>query len=125
MADIKETTEKKAKEVKKTPVEKKKTPAIKDAAMAYAVLAEPWITEKTHSAMANNKYSFKVVLSATKKQVKKAVEGLYSVTVEKIAITNIHSKKRNYGRYEGTKAAIKKATVTIKEGQSIEIFKGA
>lgn len=125
MAKIIEKIEEKKEVVKKSQTEKKKNSIVKDASLAWSVLIEPWITEKTHSAMANNKYTFKVTKIATKKQVKKSIEALYSVEVEKIAITNIHSKKRNYGRYTGTKSAIKKAIITIKNGQSIEIFKGA
>jgi large subunit ribosomal protein L23 len=97
----------------------------KSANMAYAILVEPWITEKTHSAMAQNKYTFKIRRDSDKKKVKKAIEDLYSVKVEAISIINIAAKKKNFGRHIGVKAAIKKAIVTISKGQSIEIFKGA
>lgn len=113
------------KTAKKTKADKRKPAAIKEAEAAYAVLVEPWITEKTHTAMANNRYTFKVALKAGKKAVKRAIEGLYSVTVEKVAITNMPAKRKNYGRHAGKRSAIKKATVTVKEGQSIELFKGA
>jgi large subunit ribosomal protein L23 len=97
----------------------------KSAILAYAVLVEPWITEKTHSAMAMNKYTFRIRKEADKKKVKKAIEDLYSVKVENISIINIGAKKKNFGRHVGMKSAIKKAIVTISKGQSIEIFKGA
>jgi large subunit ribosomal protein L23 len=122
MAVDKEKKAKKEPAVKKTT---KKAALPKDAQLAYGVLLEPWITEKTHAAMGDNKYAFKVALDANKKTVTKAVEGLYGVSVEKVAIVNIHSKKRNYGRYVGKKSAIKKAIVTVKEGQSIELFRAA
>lgn len=99
--------------------------AAEHADIAYKVLVEPWITEKTHAAMAINKYAFRVVRTATKQQVTKAIEGLYKVKVEKIAMVNIQAKKKAYGRYMGKKAAIRKAIVTLKEGDKIELFQGA
>jgi len=131
MAVVEEKTEKdiSADEiVKKAKTEKpakKKTVVIKNAGVAYAVLLEPWITEKSHAAMAHNRYTFKVVLKASKKQVKKAIEGLYGVTVERVAITNMPAKRKSTGQHTGTRSVIKKAVVTVKEGQSIELFKGA
>jgi large subunit ribosomal protein L23 len=114
------------KAVKKVVAEKKeKVEAAQHSDIAYRVLSEPWITEKTHKAMADNKYTFKVIRSATKKQVKLAIEGLYSVKVEKVSVVNIKPKKKAYGRHEGTKQGFKKATVTLKEGDKIELFQGA
>jgi len=131
MAVVEQKTEKDVsaeeivKQAKTEKATKKKVVAIKNADVAYAVLAEPWITEKSHAAMSINRYTFRVVSGANKKQVKKAVEGLYGVTVEAVAITNIPPKKKNFGRHVGQRSAIKKAVVTVKEGQSIELFKGA
>ena len=105
---------------------KKETSIItKHANIAYRVLIEPWITEKTHAAIADNKYTFKVIRSATKMETKKAIEGIYNVKVEKVTVVNIKAKKRAYGRHEGTKSGFKKATVTLKEGDKIEFFQGA
>lgn len=120
-------TEEKAqpkKATKKAVAVKKEAPvqAAKHADIAYKVLVEPWVTEKTHAAMANNKYTFKVVKSATKSQVKKAIEGLYKVNVEKVAVVNVLPKKRAYGRHEGTISGFKKAILTLKAGDKIEFF---
>jgi len=93
--------------------------------VACNVLVEPWITEKTHRAAADNKYTFKVSGNATKKQVKLAIEGMYKVHIEKIATVNVLAKKKAYGRYMGMKSAIRKATVTLKKGDKIELFKTA
>ncbi|MEI8344347.1 MAG: 50S ribosomal protein L23 [Candidatus Moraniibacteriota bacterium] len=93
--------------------------------MAYRVLVEPWITEKSHAGLSENKYVFRITKDATKQQVKKAIEGFYKVKVEKVAVLNSIAKKRVYGRFEGTKAALKKAVVTLKEGDKIELFQGA
>ncbi|MDD5463896.1 MAG: 50S ribosomal protein L23 [Candidatus Moranbacteria bacterium] len=113
------------KTVKKAADKKEVIVAAKNSDVAYRVLTEPWITEKTHKAMADNKYTFKVIHSATKKQVKLAIEGMYSVKVEKVSVVNIKSKKKAYGRHMGTKAGFKKATVTLKQGDKIELFQGA
>lgn len=127
------TEEKKAKASEKTTVKKvvKKTAAAKKEVLntehsniAFKVLVEPWITEKTHKAIAENKYTFKVVKNATKKQVKLAIEGMYKVKVEKISVINVLPKKKAYGRHMGKISGFKKATLTLKEGDKIELFQG-
>lgn len=112
---------------KKVEAVKKETAivAAQHADIAYKVLVEPWVTEKTHRAMADNKYTFKVIKSATKAQVKKAIEGMYKVKVEKVTVVNVLAKKKAYGRHEGTIAGFKKATLTLKKGDKIEFFQGA
>lgn len=97
----------------------------KNSEIAYRVLVEPWVTEKTHSMMSMNKYVFKVAKGASKTEVKNAVEGLYGVKVEKMAIVNISDKAKYFGRHKGTKSGFKKAVITVKEGDSIELFQGA
>jgi large subunit ribosomal protein L23 len=128
MAAIEEKKENNSvKEVLKKSSSKKEEKVIiaENAEIAYKVLVEPWITEKSHAAISDNKYTFKVNGNATKKQVKIAIKGIYGVTVEKIAIVNVHSKRKSYGRYEGAKSGFKKATVTLKKGDRIELFQGA
>jgi large subunit ribosomal protein L23 len=120
----KENISKKVAEPKKAA--KKLVPQnTENADIACKVLVEPWITEKSHAAIAENKYVFRVTRQATKPEVKKAIEGFYKVSVEKIAITNLLPKKRAYGRFEGNKASIKKAIITLKKGDKIELFQGA
>ncbi len=120
----KENVSKKEVVVKK--VAKKAAPqTAENADIAYRVLVEPWITEKSHAGLAENKYVFRITQDATKAQVKKAIEGFYRVSVQKVAVLNFIPKKRVYGRFEGCKSAIKKAVVTLKEGDKIELFQGA
>lgn len=119
-AQPKKTTKKVAAVKKEATVE-----AAQHADIAYKVLVEPWVTEKTHAAMADNKYTFKVTKKATKTQVKKAIEGMYKVKVEKVSVVNVLPKKRAYGRHEGTISGFKKATLTLKKGDKIEFFQGA
>ncbi len=127
MAVIEEKKENIAKkEVAAKKAVKKVVPrAAENADIAYKVLVEPWITEKSHAGLAENKYVFRITQDATKAQVKKAIEGFYQVSVQKVAVLNFIPKKRAYGRFEGTKSAIKKAVVTLKEGDKIELFQGA
>lgn len=115
------------KATKKAGTQKKqaKMEAAQHADIAYKVLVEPWVTEKTHAAMANNKYTFKVTKDANKAQVKKAIEGMYNVKVEKVAVVNILPKKKAYGRHERIIPGYKKATLTLKAGDKIEFFQGA
>jgi large subunit ribosomal protein L23 len=125
MAVIEEKKEEK-KMTKKVAAKKTEAIVIADnSEIACKVLLEPWITEKTHAAIADNKYTFKVIGKATKKQVKMGIEGVYRVHVEGITMVNLKPKKKAYGRYEGLKSAIRKATVTLKKGDKIELFRGA
>jgi large subunit ribosomal protein L23 len=92
--------------------------------IAYRILIEPLITEAATIAIESNKYMFKVALNATKPQIKTAIEELYKVKVTAVNTLNNHRKAVNYGRTPGFKAASKKAIITLKAGDSIELFKG-
>ena len=105
-------------------VAKENTSEIKGV-LAEKVLVEPWITEAATAAMELNKYVFKVSPAATKGQVKKAIEGLYGVAVIAVNTVKIPRKIRNYGRTPGWKAGYKKAVVTVKAGDKIELFQAA
>ncbi|HPN96435.1 MAG TPA: 50S ribosomal protein L23 [Candidatus Moranbacteria bacterium] len=90
--------------------------------IAYRVLMEPWITEAATMMVENNKYVFKVAPKATKGEIKKSIEDLYGVNVAAINTVNIPRKKRIRGRSLGFKSGFKKAIVTLKEGDKIDIF---
>lgn len=85
-------------------------------------LIQPWITEKTHDLMGLNKYVFKVAQKTNKKQVKKAIEALYGVKVEDVSIVKIHSEKKRFGKTMGHRSGYKKAIVSLKKGNRIDIF---
>lgn len=103
---------------------KKKTESVSPKyPIGYRVLLRARITEKAHAALALNKYVFQVALDATKRQVKLAVESLYSVSVQEVHITRIPRRRRYFGRTPGWKSPLKKATVTLKEGESIDLFR--
>jgi large subunit ribosomal protein L23 len=88
------------------------------------ILIEPWVTEKTTNLGIENKYVFRVIKSADKGKVSNAVKKIYGVDPIAVHIINIHPKKRMRGRTVGHKPGFKKAVVTLKEGDKIELFKG-
>ena len=57
--------------------------------------------------------------------MKKAIEKIFSVKVEKVGILNMQGKKKRLGKNEGKKSSWKKAIITIKKGEKISIFEGA
>ncbi|MFH0792364.1 MAG: 50S ribosomal protein L23 [bacterium] len=89
---------------------------------AYRVLMAPILTEKSTDQAENNQYVFKVAPDTTKNEVKKAVEVTYNVDVLAVNIANIPRKKRRIGKHIGWRQGYKKAVVTVKEGQKIEII---
>jgi large subunit ribosomal protein L23 len=114
-----ETTE------KKPVVSKKKKVAQKVASpdsVAYRILTKPRITEKAHSVLGLNKYIFQVSSDATKVLITKSVEEVYNVTVVAVNTITIPAKKRKFGKSGGYKSSMKKAIVTLKQGDSIELF---
>jgi len=114
------------KEVKKEIKKEIKAPkpvVKKGASSAYKVLVEPHVTEKATDLESKNKYVFKVFPKTNKIEVKKAVESLYGINVINVSIINIPRKKRRVGRMrQGWRKGYKKAIVTIKQGQKIEIM---
>ena len=92
----------------------------------YKQLKFPYITEKTNLIKeSENKFCFRVDKNTNKVEVKKAIEKIFSVKVEKVGILNIQGKKKRLGKNEGKKPSWKKAIITIKKGDKIGIFEGA
>jgi large subunit ribosomal protein L23 len=91
------------------------------------IIQKPVITEKGATLKeAANRYVFRVDIKANKRQIKKAVEELFSVKVKDVR-TAIYRGKRSVvmnrrGRFEGYKPNWKKAFVTLAEGETIDIF---
>jgi large subunit ribosomal protein L23 len=90
--------------------------------LASRVLIEPWVTENTTAMLEINKYVFKIAPKASKKEVKNAIEGLYKVKVTAVNTINIPRKFKVQGRTQGWRTGFKKAIVTLKEGDKIELF---
>ncbi|CAD2074733.1 50S ribosomal protein L23 [Phocicoccus schoeneichii] len=88
---------------------------------ARDIIKRPVITERSADLMSENKYTFDVDVRANKTQVKRAIEEIFDVKVEKVNIMNVKPKKKRMGRYEGYTNRRRKAIVKLSEG-SIEIF---
>ena len=91
----------------------------------FDVIVEPVITEKTMSLMQEqNKVTVRVNKKANRADVKKAFEKIFGVTVTQVNIVNVPAKETTRGgRYRGTISGFKKAVITVKEGQAIDLFK--
>jgi len=92
----------------------------------YSLIKQPHITEKVLLMKEdNNTVVFKVAPEANKVELKKAIESIFGVTVEKLQTVNVRGKVKRLGLRQGRRANWKKAIVTLKEGDSIDYFEGA
>ena len=88
-----------------------------------SVLISPVVSEKSYGLIAERrKYTFKVLATAHKTQVRQAVEEVFGVTVTAVNIVKVQAKPKRRGMSVGTRPGWKKAIVTVAEGQSIEAF---
>lgn len=85
------------------------------------IIKAPVITEKSQIEKENGKYTFKVDPKANKTEIKLAIEKIFDVKVVDIKTINEKPKKKRVGRYTGLTNRSKKAIVTLKEGQTIEL----
>lgn len=85
------------------------------------ILLAPIVSEKSSLAAEQNKrFVFKVRTTATKLQVKKAVESMFNVEVDSVQVLNVKGKVKRFGRTLGKRSDWKKAYVKLKEGHDIE-----
>jgi large subunit ribosomal protein L23 len=87
----------------------------------YDLIRSPVVTEKSTSLVAQNKYIFKVDVSASKLQIKKAIEEIFEVTVAKVNTINIVGKVKRFRGILGKRKSYKKAVITLNDGQNIDI----
>lgn len=91
---------------------------------AYKVLVKPVVSEKATDLQMYNKYIFEVSPDANKVEIKKAIEEIYGIHPVKISIVTNIGKRVRFGRTEGVTKNTKKAIVSLKPGETIEVFKG-
>ena len=92
---------------------------------AYEIIERPLVTEKSVDGVALGKYTFRVRKDANKIEIAQAVEKVFNVNVTGVNTLVVKGKKRRVGRHpEGRTSDWKKAIVTLKPGQKIEIFEG-
>ena len=90
---------------------------------AHDIIIRPIISEQSMAQIADRKYTFVVAKSANKIEIKKAVEEIFGVNVEKVTTINMAGKIKRMGRFAGRRASWKKAIVTLaKDSKTIEFF---
>ena len=91
----------------------------------HDILIRPIVTEQSMADMAENKYTFVVSKKANKTEIKKAVEAIFGVNVEKVNTLNYDGKVKRMGRSVGRTASFKKAVVKLTaDSKEIEFFQG-
>ena len=91
----------------------------------HHIIVAPVITEKSSSAYsARKEYAFRVPPGATKPQIKGAIETLFKVTVTDVRTLVVRAKQRSMGQRAGRRPSWKKAIVTLKDGDAIQVFEG-
>lgn len=92
----------------------------------HAVLVRPLLTEKiTGLREKANTVGFVVHPDANRLQIKQAVEALLKVKVEKVNVLNVQGKTKRLGRFSGKRSNWKKAFVTLKQGEKLEMYESA
>ncbi|RJQ52893.1 MAG: 50S ribosomal protein L23 [Nitrospiraceae bacterium] len=91
----------------------------------YEVLKGPLLTEKgTLMKEQDNKVLFKVAVNANKIEIRKAVEEIFKVKVDRVTTMNCMGKRKRMGKHEGKRSDWKKAIVTLKEGEKLDFVEG-
>ena len=91
----------------------------------YEIIDQPLVTEKSVDTAAHGKYTFRVNKNANKIEIAQAIEAIFNVKVDKVNTLTVRGKKKRVGRYpEGHTPDWKKAIVTLKPGQRLDIFEG-
>ena len=90
----------------------------------YDTILSPVITEKSTRTSEYNQVTFRVPLTATKPQIKAAIEALFEVKVEKVNTLRVKGKVKMFRGRPGRRSDWKKAIVTLVEGQSIDVTTG-
>jgi len=90
----------------------------------YDIIVSPLVTEKSTQGSEHNQVTFKVALSATKPQIKQAVEGLFEVKVKHVNTIRMNGKVKRFKGRVGRRKDWKKAIVSLAEGQTIDMMTG-
>lgn len=113
--------------LKKKPAAAKKaaTTSVIGNARLYDVIVRPVVTEKSTAASEHNKLTFKISPTATKKDVKAAVESIFNVKVKKVNTINVEGKAKKFRGRDGQRSDFRKAVVTLEPGQTVDVAAGA
>ena len=88
----------------------------------HDIIIKPIVSEKSMDQLADRKYTFKVAKNANKIEIKKAIEDVFGVKVEKITTSMVLGKVKRMGATSGKRADWKKAIVKLKGSKTIEFF---
>lgn len=102
---------------------KQSKPAVSRERM-YDLIVAPVITEKSTLGSEHNQVTFRVPLSATKPEIKAAVEGLFNVKVKAVNTLIAKGKTKRFRGIVGRRSDVKKAVVTLAEGHKIDVTTG-
>ena len=86
------------------------------------VIIRPIVTEHSYDQMENNVYTFEVAKDANKVEIRQAIEAIFNVSVVKVNTLNVKPKPKRVRYQVGQTRTWKKAMVTLKEGDTIELF---
>ncbi|MBS3909885.1 MAG: 50S ribosomal protein L23 [Actinobacteria bacterium] len=86
------------------------------------VIIRPVVSEKSYAQIEKNKYTFEVAKTACKEEIRQAMEEIFKVHVTAVNTVTVRGRVRRQGRTFGMTRAWKKAVVTLREGDGIEIF---
>ena len=102
----------------------RKNPKEIDLNKSYKIIRQPIVTEKATKLSEYNKVVFEVAYKSNKNEIKGAVEKLFSVKVKSVNIINIKGKVKRFKGVLGKRNDIKKAIITLEEGNTIDISAG-
>jgi len=92
----------------------------------YTIIKKPLFTEKgSNLKEAENKLLVEVSSDANKIEIKKAIEEIFKVKVEKVATIKTHGKWKRHGKSLGKRSDRKKALITLKKGEKLDFIEGA
>jgi large subunit ribosomal protein L23 len=92
----------------------------------YTIVKKPLFTEKgTALKEAQNKVMVEVSVDANKLDIKRAIEEIFKVKVEKVATVSERGKLKTYGKFKGMTPTRKKAIITLKKGEKLDFIEGA
>ncbi len=92
----------------------------------YTVVKRPLFTEKGSALKeSDNKLLIEVAKDSNKLEIKKAIEEIFKVKVEKVATIKSHGKWKRYGKSIGKRSDRKKALITLKKGEKLDFIEGA
>ncbi|WP_226470187.1 50S ribosomal protein L23 [Luteimonas panaciterrae] len=92
------------------------------SANLYSVIRAPRVSEKTARMQESNQYAFEVAKTATKADIKTAIEKLFDVKVEAVNVVNVKGKNKSFRQRQGSRGDWRKAYVKLADGQSIDVM---